>query len=244
MRLLKIRLRWWNLNVFGIIDMELEESVREINDIHNLPSDVEEKAEEVRKANQNFWLNLKIKENMLIQRARLKWLNDGDVNSKFVHAIMKKGLRCNFIGPISTSRGLSSVDDVKAAVFEHFEDKFKETEGYRPVLEGDVFKILDAEDKNYLEFPFEEGCIHKIISKELAGRLKKVIASVISKSLSAFVPGRQLLDGISVANEMVDFSIKEKKPCLLFKVDFEKTYYKVNWAFLRSMMSRMGFGEN
>ncbi|XP_058768582.1 uncharacterized protein LOC131642338 [Vicia villosa] len=263
--------------------MELEESVREINDIDNLPLDVEEEAEEVRKANQKFWLNLKIRENMLIQRVRLKWLNDGDVNSKFFHAVMKKGLRRNFIGPISTSRGLhSSVEDVKAVVFEHFEDKFKETEGHRSVLEGDVFKILDANDKNSLEFPFEKdfhsgavlsksitssflalipksnnlldlddyrpiclvGWIHKIISKALAGRLKKVIGSVIFKSQSAFVPGRQLLDGVLVANEMVDFSIKEKKPCLLFKVDFEKANDKVNWAFLRSMMIRMGFVEN
>lgn len=65
------------------------------------------------------------------------------------------------------------------------------------------------------------GCIHKIISKVLTGILKKVIGSIVSNSPSTFVPGRQLLDGVLVANKMVDYSIKEKNGCLLFKMDFE-----------------------
>ncbi|XP_058741226.1 uncharacterized protein LOC131613586 [Vicia villosa] len=32
---------------------------------------------------ERFWLNLRIKENMLGQKSRLKWLNDGDSNSSF-----------------------------------------------------------------------------------------------------------------------------------------------------------------
>lgn len=72
------------------------------------------------------------------------------------------------------------------------------------------------------------GSIHKIISKVLAARIKKVIGKVISNSQSAFVPRRQLLDGVLMANEMVDHTIKERKGCLLFKVDFEKAYGMVN----------------
>ncbi|XP_058726432.1 uncharacterized protein LOC131597777 [Vicia villosa] len=87
------------------------------------------------------------------------------------------------------------------------------------------------------------GSIHKIISKVLAERLKKVIGKVISSSQSAFVPGRQLLDGVVVANELVDYATKAKSEVLLFKVDFEKAYDKVNWEFLRAMMSTMGFGD-
>lgn len=36
----------------------------------------------------------------------MKWLNDGDVNIRFFYAIMKKGFRRNFIGLISTPRGV------------------------------------------------------------------------------------------------------------------------------------------
>ncbi|XP_058759392.1 uncharacterized protein LOC131632671 [Vicia villosa] len=87
------------------------------------------------------------------------------------------------------------------------------------------------------------GSIHKIISKALAGRIKQVIGKVISSSQSAFVPGRQLLDGALVANELVDYASKEKKEVLLFKVDFEKAYDKVNWEFLQAMLIGMGFGD-
>lgn len=42
---------------------------------------------------------------------------------------------------------------------------------------------------------------------------------------------------------MADFSIKEKKGCLLFKVDIKKAYDKVSWFFLHFMMIKMSFGE-
>lgn len=59
----------------------------------------------------------------------------------------------------------------------------------------------------------------------------------------SFVPGRHLLDSVLVANEIVDSTIKQKKICVLFKVDFEKAYDCAIWDFLRFMMKRMGFGS-
>lgn len=63
-------------------------------------------------------------------------------------------------------------------------------------------------------------CIHKIISKALAARIKKVIGKVISNFQSTFVLRRQLLDEVLVVNEMVGYTIKEKKRCFIFEVDF------------------------
>lgn len=65
----------------------------------------------------------------------------------------------------------------------------------------------------------------------------------MSPNKTTFVPGRQLMDGALVANEVVDYATKEKKECLLFKVDFEKAYDKVCWDYLRFMMRMMGFGD-
>lgn len=41
LRLLKSKLKWWNVNVFGNIDMESEDGVNEINALDNLPTDDE-----------------------------------------------------------------------------------------------------------------------------------------------------------------------------------------------------------
>jgi hypothetical protein len=71
--------------------------------------------------------------------------------------------------------------------------------------------------------------------------LRLVIGSVISDSQSAFIKGRQILDGILVANEVVDEARKHKKELLLFKVDFEKAYDSIDWNYLDAVMLKMGF---
>lgn len=68
------------------------------------------------------------------------------------------------------------------------------------------------------------GSMYKILAKILANRLRLVIGSVISDSQSRFIKGRQILDGILVANEVVDEARKCKNELILFKVDFEKAY--------------------
>lgn len=85
------------------------------------------------------------------------------------------------------------------------------------------------------------GSMYKILAKVLANRLRVVIGLVISDSRSTFIKGRQILDGILVAIEVVDEARKHKKELLLFKVDFEKAYDSIDWRYLVSVMLKMGF---
>lgn len=87
------------------------------------------------------------------------------------------------------------------------------------------------------------GYLYKIISKLLANRLKKVIDSLISSNQSTFIATRNILDGVMVINEVVDYVKKKKKQCLILKIDFEKTYNSVSWKFLEYMMGRCGFSK-
>ncbi|GAU34020.1 hypothetical protein TSUD_393660 [Trifolium subterraneum] len=83
--------------------------------------------------------------------------------------------------------------------------------------------------------------LYKILAKVLANRLRLVIGSVISESQTAFVKGRQILDGILIANEVVDEARKSKKELMPFKVDCEKAYDSVDWGYLDDVMGRMSF---
>ncbi|XP_058733229.1 uncharacterized protein LOC131604830 [Vicia villosa] len=161
---------------------------------------------------------------------------------------MKGRRRHNHIGSIVTSSGIvDSVAEVKEEVLNHFASKFVESDEVRPILEGINFKKISHAERFSLEAPFTEGeireavwalipkssnplglddyrpiylvgCIYKAISKLLASRLKLVLNSIVSQCQSAFVSGRQLLDGVVVANELMDFAKREGNECLLFKV--------------------------
>jgi hypothetical protein len=85
------------------------------------------------------------------------------------------------------------------------------------------------------------GSLYKIFAKVLANRLKMVIESVIFESQTTFVTDRQILDGILIANEVVDETRKSNKELLLFKVDFEKAYDSVDWGYLDAVMGRISF---
>lgn len=74
-------------------------------------------------------------------------------------------------------------------------------------------------------------------------RIKKVIGTLISTSQSTLIQGIQILYGVIVINDVVDFAKRKKNECLLFKVDFEKAYDCVRWEYLRDVMRRMGFGS-
>ena len=81
------------------------------------------------------------------------------------------------------------------------------------------------------------GCMYKV----LANRLQLVVGSVVSESQSAFVKGKQILDGILIANEAIDEASRMHKEFLLFKVDFEKAYDSVDLRHLDSVMANMNF---
>lgn len=55
--------------------------------------------------------------------------------------------------------------------------------------------------------------------------------------------GRQILDAVMTANEVVDDLISGKKEEILCKLDMEKAYDHVSWDFVEYMLKRMGFGQ-
>ena len=87
------------------------------------------------------------------------------------------------------------------------------------------------------------GGLYKILSKVLANRIKGVMNQVISKSQNAFFEGRQILDAVLIANELVDSSLRRKKCGLVCKLDIEKAYDSISWEFLYQVLGRMGFGS-
>ena len=87
------------------------------------------------------------------------------------------------------------------------------------------------------------GCVHKLLVKILANRLKVVLHQIISPFQGAFINSRQIVDGILTANELIHSRKQSHKEGVIFKIDLEKAYKHVNWRFVDYMMGRFGFGE-
>jgi hypothetical protein len=73
-----------------------------------------------------------------------------------------------------------------------------------------------------------------------------VLDKCISEEQSAFVEGRYITDNALIAIEIIH-ALKRKtrgvKGELALKIDISKAYDKVEWSFLKGVLSRMGFSE-
>ena len=87
------------------------------------------------------------------------------------------------------------------------------------------------------------GALYKWLTKVLANRLKGVLAKVISTSKNVFVEGRQIMDAVLIANEVIGSILKRNRGAILCKLNIEKTYDNVEWYFLLAVLEKMGFGE-
>ncbi|KAL4278435.1 hypothetical protein GQ457_03G038090 [Hibiscus cannabinus] len=86
------------------------------------------------------------------------------------------------------------------------------------------------------------GCIYKLLAKVLAIRLGEVSEEIIGENQFAFCQGKQILDCSLIANELIDFSRRNRLEGVIFKADFRKAYDSVDWGFLMFVMEKMGFG--
>ena len=88
--------------------------------------------------------------------------------------------------------------------------------------------------------------IYKIISKVLANRLKLILPMLISPTQSAFVPGRLITGNVLVTYETLHTMHgrrSSRRDSLASKLDVSKTYDRVEWPFLKGIISRLGLPE-
>jgi hypothetical protein len=81
----------------------------------------------------------------------------------------------------------------------------------------------------------------KIFTKVVTIRLNSVADHVVQLSQTAFMQGRNIMDGIVVLHEAVHELHTKKLNRVILKLDFEKSYDKVKWSFLQQTLTATGY---
>jgi hypothetical protein len=81
----------------------------------------------------------------------------------------------------------------------------------------------------------------KIFTKVDTNRATVIAHKVIRPTQSAFIPGRNILEGVVILHETIHELHRKKMDGVLFKIDFKKAYDKVKWDFLQQALRMKGF---
>eukprot|EP00253_Pinus_taeda_P017157 PITA_17157 len=85
---------------------------------------------------------------------------------------------------------------------------------------------------------------YKIISKVVANRLKPLLPTLVSMEQSRYVEGRQILNNIIQADEVVHSLTSNRKDGMIMKLNIAKAYDKLNWTYIKKVFIASGFDHN
>lgn len=98
-----------------------------------------------------------MKKILVKQKSRMRWINEGDSNTKFLHSCIQERRRRNHILFLEVDgQCVEQVGEMKKKVRRFFEDGFKEYFFSRPIPGGVEFQTLILEDNSLLVTPFTE----------------------------------------------------------------------------------------
>ncbi|KAJ9703126.1 hypothetical protein PVL29_004763 [Vitis rotundifolia] len=322
----KAKLKEWNKFSFG----ELKEKKKSIlNDLANFDAIEQEGGLNPDLLSQRASRKGELEELILReeihwrQKAKVKWVKEGDCNSKFYHKVANGRRNRKYIKELENERGLvlKNAESITEEILHYFEKLYTNPTGESWGVEGLDWSPISEESALRLDSPFTEEeiskaifqldrdkapgpdgftiavfqecwdvikeelvrvfaefhrsgiinqstnasfivlipkkslskrisdfrpislitSLYKIIAKVLSGRPRGVLHETIHYSQGAFVQGRQILDAILIANEIVDERRRSGEEGVVFKIDFEKAYDHVKWDFLDHVLEKKGF---
>ncbi|GJS31679.1 RNA-directed DNA polymerase, eukaryota, reverse transcriptase zinc-binding domain protein [Tanacetum coccineum] len=173
---------------------------------------------------------VKDEEKLLAQKAKVKWLSEGEKNTKYFHNIIKSRMHSNRIIGVCDSQGnWFEGDNVAIQFVKHFED-FLGNNNDEEIKEV-VFGF--GNDKA----PGPDGFTTVFLKKSWDIMRRDVCAAgcldkLVSMNQSAFVPGRLVQDNLLITQELLkEYNRKIGPQRCALKIDIAKAYDTVNWDF-------------
>lgn len=136
-----------------------------------------------------------------------------------------------------------TIKDDLGRVFKEFHENGRLAKGCNPSFIVLIPKKEGSCDLNHFRPISLIGSLYKIIAKVLARRMKVVMGKVVGEAQTAFIKGRNIIDGVVILNELIEKAKKSKDCRLILKVDFAKAYDSIDWNYVLQMLRSLNFPE-
>ena len=88
--------------------------------------------------------------------------------------------------------------------------------------------------------------VYKIITKIIVARIRPHLDSLVSPHQTAFIPSRRGVDNAIIVQELIHTigRAKGNRGFKAIKIDLEKAYDRIEWSFIREMLTLFNFPVN
>nr|XP_010313000.1 uncharacterized protein LOC104644619 [Solanum lycopersicum] len=269
LRRLTKTLRGWSKQEYGDVFEKVklyEELVKKAkNDMisnHSI-----ENGEKLNAFNAKYIKYLKLEYKIIQQKTQLHWLQEGDANTKYFHAVIRGKRNRMAIHKLMDDSGnwIEGEEDIAKKACDYYEEIFT---GKNEKITEDILQCINPmitqEQNDGLDRLPDMDELRRIIMSMnphsapgpdgFGGKFYQVCFDIIKEDLLAavnyfyigngFVKGRSIAENISLAQEIIHGIKKPKEGSnVVIKLDMVKAYDRVSWTYTCLVLRKMGFIE-
>ena len=164
---LKQKIKVWNKDHFGDTYSHFKKIEEELNKLDEVSADrqLEDNERALRKQlQQELWEAAQTHASLLRQKARSRWIKEGDCNSRYFHLLINSRRRSNCLNGVKVDGVWKDEPaEVKEEVRRFFSKRFQEADFDRPTLDGIPFNTIDVQQNVMLVERFQEEEIRRAV---------------------------------------------------------------------------------
>ncbi|XP_058759242.1 uncharacterized protein LOC131632512 [Vicia villosa] len=201
-------------------------------------------------------LKIETKEKILIQKAKIDWIQLGDGNNKYFYANLKEKNKQTTLNRLESNTGnkLTDFKEIEDEIIQFYENLVGTNTTNMIHVDIEAIRrgpVLSSEKANKLIVPVTENEIWQALkgigdckAPDIDG-LRNVIGDIVDESQSAFVPGRNIQDNMLIAHVLVrGYNRKHLSPRCTIQMDVQKAYDTVEWVALKHIMQELKFPKD
>jgi hypothetical protein len=135
-------------------------------------------------------------------------------------------------------------NEIKLIVLEMFHNLYRGELNLSRLNYGMISLIPKVKDASDIK-QYRPICLlnvdYKWSTKVLTMRLTPHAERLISKTQTAFIPSRYILEGVVILHEILHEMRIQQSQGVILKLDFEKAYDKVQWGFMFEVLRKKNF---